>query len=49
MFINVSIDEISVLINVGKSGLGLLIFFRERNICVHKLANLGFIHKELFH
>jgi len=23
--------------------------FREGNACVHKLANLGFIHRESFH
>ena len=43
------IDEIFVLIFVGQSGLGLLIFFREENVCVDKLVNLGFIHRESFH
>jgi len=43
------IDEILVLITVEKSSLGLLIFFREGNACVDKLANLGFIHSESFH
>jgi len=40
------IDEILVLIFVGQLGLGLLIFFCERNACADKLANLGFIHRE---
>ena len=36
------IDEMLVLITVGKLGLQLLIFFREGNACTDKLANLGF-------
>jgi len=42
-------DEIFILITVRKSGLGLFIFFREGNVCVDKLVNLGFIHREHFH
>ena len=41
-------DGILVLITVGKSSLGLLIF-REGNVCADKLANLEFIHRDSFH
>ena len=34
------IDEILVLITMEKSGLGLIINFREGNSCTNKLANL---------
>ena len=42
------IDGILVLIIVGKSGLGLLIFF-VKGMCADKLANLRFIRRESFH
>jgi len=44
------IDGILVLITVGKSDLGLLIFFvKEMHACVDKLVNLEFIHRESFY
>jgi len=43
------IDEILVLITIGKTGLGLLIYFCEGNACGDKLTTLGFIHRESFH
>ena len=43
------IDGILNLIIVEKSGLGLLIFFREGNAYANKLANLRFMHRESFH
>jgi len=42
------IDGILVLITVGKSSLGLFIFFMK-GLCANKVVNLGFIHRKSFH
>ena len=42
------INEILILITVEKSGLELIIFFRDGNACADKLTNLRFILRESF-